>query len=101
MRQLARRDLGGRLRGERRAVRRTAVGLKISLGSIDSAVAKIMICIMLNDSSSEGSAKSGFGVKTYDSLITGTKLGKGIVPGDAVGRKARRQVTRKVRLRRK
>lgn len=41
-------------------------------------------CLSCHDGSGEGSAKSGFNVKTYDSLITGTKLGKVIVPGDAV-----------------
>ena len=41
-------------------------------------------CLSCHDGSSEGSAQSGFSVKTYDSVITGTKLGKVIVPGDAV-----------------
>ena len=41
-------------------------------------------CLSCHDGSGEGSAKSGFNVKTYDSLMVGTKLGKVIVPGDAV-----------------
>jgi len=41
-------------------------------------------CLSCHDGSGEGSAKSGFSVQTYDSLIMGTKLGKVIVPGDAV-----------------
>jgi hypothetical protein len=41
-------------------------------------------CLSCHDGGGEGSAKSGFSVKTYDSLIAGTTLGKVIVPGDAV-----------------
>lgn len=41
-------------------------------------------CLSCHDGGGEGSAKSGFSVKTYDSLIAGTKLGNVIVPGDAV-----------------
>ena len=41
-------------------------------------------CLSCHDGSGEGSAKSGFSVKTYDSLMMGTKLGKVIVPGEAV-----------------
>lgn len=41
-------------------------------------------CLSCHDGSGEGSTQSGFSVKTYDSLMTGTKLGKVIVPGDAV-----------------
>jgi len=41
-------------------------------------------CLSCHDGTGEGSARSGFNVKTYDSLMLGTKLGKVIVPGDAV-----------------
>jgi hypothetical protein len=41
-------------------------------------------CLSCHDGSGEGSTQSGFNVKTYDNLIAGTKLGKVIVPGDAV-----------------
>lgn len=41
-------------------------------------------CLSCHDGSGEGSTKSGFNVKTYDSLMAGTRLGKVIVPGDAV-----------------
>jgi hypothetical protein len=41
-------------------------------------------CLSCHDGTGEGSTRSGFNVKTYDSLMLGTKLGKVIVPGDAV-----------------
>jgi hypothetical protein len=41
-------------------------------------------CLSCHDGSGEGSEKSGFNVKSYDSLIAGTKLGQVIVPGDAL-----------------
>jgi hypothetical protein len=41
-------------------------------------------CLKCHDGSGEGSEKSGFNVKSYDSLLTGTKLGQVIVPGDAL-----------------
>jgi hypothetical protein len=41
-------------------------------------------CLSCHDGTGEGSTQSGFNVKTYDSLMVGTKLGKVIVPGDAV-----------------
>jgi hypothetical protein len=39
-------------------------------------------CQSCHDGSGEGSAKSGFSVKTYASLMTGTKLDKVLVPAD-------------------
>ncbi len=41
-------------------------------------------CQSCHDGSGEGSAKSGFNVMSYDSLMAGTKLGKVIVPGEAI-----------------
>ena len=41
-------------------------------------------CLRCHDGDGEGSEKSGFNVKSYDSLMTGTKLGQVIVPGDAL-----------------
>ena len=41
-------------------------------------------CLTCHDGSGEGSAKSGFSVKTYDDLLSGTKFGKVVIPGDAV-----------------
>ena len=41
-------------------------------------------CLSCHDGSGEGSEKSGFNVTSYDSLLTGTKLGQVIVPGDAL-----------------
>jgi hypothetical protein len=52
-------------------------------------------CLTCHDGSGEGSVKSGFSVKTYDSLMAGTKLGKVIVPGDAVSSTLYRLISRK------
>jgi hypothetical protein len=52
-------------------------------------------CLSCHDGSGEGSVKSGFSVKTYDSLIMGTKLGKVIVPGDAVSSTLYRLISHK------
>ena len=41
-------------------------------------------CEACHDGTGEGSTQSGFNVKTYDSVMAGTKLGKVIVPGDAL-----------------
>jgi hypothetical protein len=52
-------------------------------------------CLSCHDGSGEGSAKSGFSVKTYDGIMKGTKLGKVIVPGDAVSSTLYRLVSHK------
>ena len=52
-------------------------------------------CLSCHDGTGEGSTKSGFNVKTYDSLMSGTKLGKVIVPGDAVSSTLYRLISHK------
>jgi hypothetical protein len=52
-------------------------------------------CLTCHDGSGEGSAKSGFNVKTYDGLMAGTKLDKVIIPGDAISSTLYRLVARK------
>ena len=41
-------------------------------------------CLECHDGSGEGSEKSGFSLKDYNSLMKGTKFGSVIVPGDSV-----------------
>lgn len=41
-------------------------------------------CLQCHDGTGEGSMKSGFNVKSYESLMKGTKLGTVIVPGKSV-----------------
>ena len=52
-------------------------------------------CLSCHDGTGEGSTQSGFNVKTYDSLMVGTKLGKVIVPGDAVSSTLYRLISHK------
>jgi hypothetical protein len=52
-------------------------------------------CLSCHDGTGEGSTQSGFNVKTYDSLMMGTKLGKVIVPGDAVSSTLYRLISHK------
>lgn len=41
-------------------------------------------CLKCHDGSGEGSKKSGFNVKSYESLMKGTKYGEVIVPGNSI-----------------
>ena len=49
-------------------------------------------CLKCHDGSGEGSTTSGFSVKTYDSIMKGTKYGPVIEPGSSVSRTLYRMV---------
>ncbi|MCH7880693.1 MAG: hypothetical protein IIB69_03770 [Proteobacteria bacterium] len=53
-------------------------------------------CLICHDGSGEGSAASGFSVKTYNSLMQGTKYGSVIVPGSSVSSTLYRLIAHKV-----
>jgi len=53
-------------------------------------------CLMCHDGSGEGSATSGFTVKTYDSVMKGTKYGAVVIPGSSVSSTLYRLVAHKV-----
>lgn len=53
-------------------------------------------CLECHDGSGEGSSTSGFSVKTYDSMMKGTKYGPVIVPGSSVSSTLYRMVAHKV-----
>ena len=53
-------------------------------------------CLECHDGSGEGSSTSGFSVKTYDSIMNGTKYGPVIVPGNSESSTLYRMVAHKV-----
>ena len=53
-------------------------------------------CLKCHDGSGEGSASSGFSVKTYDSIMKGTKFGPVIEPGNSVSSTLYRMVAHMV-----
>ncbi len=53
-------------------------------------------CMVCHIGSGEGSAKSGFSVQNYDSLMRGTKFGPVIVSGDSESSTLYRMVAQKV-----
>ena len=53
-------------------------------------------CLNCHDGSGEGSSTSGFSVKTYGSVMKGTKFGPVIVPGSSVSSSLYRMVAHKV-----
>jgi len=53
-------------------------------------------CLACHDGSGEGSTLSGFNVKSYDSVMKGTKYGPVIVPGSSVSSTLYRLVAHKV-----
>ncbi len=53
-------------------------------------------CLECHDGSGEGSAASGFSVKTYDSIMKGTKFGPVIEPGSSVSSSLYRMVAHMV-----
>ncbi|MEE8366588.1 MAG: c-type cytochrome domain-containing protein [Gammaproteobacteria bacterium] len=53
-------------------------------------------CLICHDGSGEGSAASGFSVKTYDDVMKGTKYGPVIVPGSSVSSTLYRVIAHKV-----
>ena len=53
-------------------------------------------CLGCHDGSGEGSATSGFSVKTYNSVMKGTKYGPVVVPGSSTSSTLYRMVAHKV-----
>jgi hypothetical protein len=53
-------------------------------------------CLTCHDGSGEGSSTSGFSVKTYDSIMNGTKYGPVVVPGSSESSTLYRMVAHKV-----
>ena len=53
-------------------------------------------CLECHDGSGEGSSASGFSVKTYDSIMNGTKYGPVVVPGSSESSTLYRMVAHKV-----
>jgi hypothetical protein len=53
-------------------------------------------CLNCHDGSGEGSSTSGFNLKTYGSVMKGTKFGPVIVPGSSVSSSLYRMVAHKV-----
>jgi hypothetical protein len=53
-------------------------------------------CLSCHDGSGEGSATSGFSVKTYNSVMKGTKYGPVVVPGSSDSSTLYRMVAHKV-----
>ena len=53
-------------------------------------------CLTCHDGSGEGSSTSGFSVKTYDSIMNGTKFGPVVVPGSSESSTLYRLVAHKV-----
>jgi len=54
-------------------------------------------CLNCHDGSGEGSSTSGFSVKTYGSVMKGTKFGPVIEPGSSVSSSLYRMVAHKVK----
>ena len=53
-------------------------------------------CLECHDGSGEGSSASGFSVKTYDSIMKGTKYGPVITPGNSESSTLYRMIAHKV-----
>lgn len=66
--------------------------------SFSKDVKPIMVanCLICHDGSGEGSAASGFSVKTYDGVMKGTKYGPVVVPGNSVSSTLYRVIAHKV-----